>query len=198
MKYILFLLFLVTFFNLKAQETTDWVVYSAHSSKATSADKQLPTLTQATESIETVGKVIIKSNTSVIFRTLPEGSIFINGTFHVEKGAHFLAHKAPFENVIATRTTPATTDEFRLDIQAFPNPFVEQLFINIDLQAASEVSIAIYDVTGKMVQAVASNKQMESGKHQVEIQTDNYAPGLYLCQVIIDGKQFTQSIVRAK
>ncbi|HXC06645.1 MAG TPA: glycosyl hydrolase family 18 protein [Bacteroidia bacterium] len=75
---------------------------------------------------------------------------------------------------------PAMT--FMLD--AFPNPFKDQLHINYTLPDNSSISIRLVDIGGRTF-PVYSNNQESAGKHQYVFNAEGYAKGMYMLEVTI-------------
>lgn len=62
--------------------------------------------------------------------------------------------------------------------QNTPNPFGTITTINYELQAASKVTLNVYDVTGKKV--IEQNQgELAAGKHAVKVNAENLASGVY-------------------
>jgi len=74
-------------------------------------------------------------------------------------------------------------------IQITPNPFTTSTAIGFILPEASNVSISVFDVTGKLVDTLIENQQLPSGYHEVTWngRTDSgvsAASGIYFCRLI--------------
>ncbi len=71
-------------------------------------------------------------------------------------------------------------------IKAYPNPARQQVTLEYDLKATSEVQVKVYDIFGKQL----SNQSMglqTTGKQQQIINIDTYANGVYLLQLESNG-----------
>jgi hypothetical protein len=73
-------------------------------------------------------------------------------------------------------------EKFEL-FQNFPNPFNPATTISYQLPAASDVSIKIYDITGREVTTLF-NGMSEAGYHQFEWNATNAASGTYIYQLV--------------
>ncbi|TNE68896.1 T9SS type A sorting domain-containing protein [bacterium] len=62
--------------------------------------------------------------------------------------------------------------------QNYPNPFNPSTTIKFSLPKADQVSLEIYDVTGRLVQTLV-NGMRNAGYHQVQFNASNLASGLY-------------------
>jgi 2',3'-cyclic-nucleotide 2'-phosphodiesterase (5'-nucleotidase family)/DNA-binding beta-propeller fold protein YncE len=65
---------------------------------------------------------------------------------------------------------------------AFPNPASHQATLRFDLPTASEVTVSVFDVTGRLV-AERSMDAPAGADHKAEIHTGGLAPGLYVYRV---------------
>lgn len=72
----------------------------------------------------------------------------------------------------------AAADNFDL-AQNFPNPFNPTTTISFKLAKAQEISMKVYDVTGKLVTTLIDNKVQTAGSHIVTIDMADYSSGVY-------------------
>lgn len=149
--------------------TTDWIIYSNHTSKPSESQVTLPVLTQATEWIEAKENVIVNKGTEVTFKTLPKGFIHLNGQFHVQKGAFFQAHQANFKENVRYEENVTLHAMPELSLSSYPNPFTERLFLSFQLEKETEVSILLFDPTGHLVQQIANQKPLGAGTQENEM-----------------------------
>jgi hypothetical protein len=63
----------------------------------------------------------------------------------------------------------------------YPNPFNARTMINFDLPTDSDVNIAIYSITGQMVETISG--QYEAGSHSVTWDASDVASGVYFYKV---------------
>ncbi|WP_170110261.1 T9SS type A sorting domain-containing protein [Flavilitoribacter nigricans] len=209
MQKLLFIIPLFFFALLSAQaqepKIVEWVVYTEHASLPTKGRQALPELTYASESIEAEGEVTINTGSAATFRTSPQGEISLMGHFQVEKGAFFRAHKGqpeaevvettPAEEQFETRNPAITTAPELSVMRAYPNPFSDYLQIDLILETDSQLEIALYDATGKLVKEIVREKHLPAGRHQAKINTSGLVPGMYFCEVLTDSQQFRKTVV---
>jgi hypothetical protein len=84
-------------------------------------------------------------------------------------------------------------------VSLFPNPFCGRLTISYSLPRSSGVSINVYDVSGKLVNSLASGRQ-NAGVHTAVLdassgQGDELSAGLYFVRFAADGVLSTRKIV---
>ncbi len=87
--------------------------------------------------------------------------------------------------VYVTPHYTTSVDETSMNIvnaQLYPNPSSDVSTLSFVLKNAETVRVSITDVTGKEVQLIA-NEKMNSGSHQLKINTSKLAAGLYVCKV---------------
>lgn len=101
------------------------------------------------------------------YKTADDGGAFVGGWF-VDTGE-------PFEQLLATESVP----EVYLLTQNFPNPFNPTTNISFALPQASKVTLAVYDVSGKLVTTLV-NGYRNAGTHEVTFNASGLASGIYL------------------
>jgi len=74
--------------------------------------------------------------------------------------------------------------------QNFPNPANESTFIKYNVPQDGEVSFKVYSVSGQLLYNKAESVQ--SGEHQIEINTSNFATGIYFYTMEFEGQRITK------
>ena len=84
-------------------------------------------------------------------------------------------------------------------LNAYPNPFGEQLMVTYSLQARSNVTIALYDLRGGLVLSLLQGVQ-EAGDYQKSFSTEvsNLPTGQYILRVEASGNTLAQGLVKAQ
>ncbi len=95
-------------------------------------------------------------------------------------------------------TNPAGVDELsagaiRLS-QNVPNPFNHSTLISYELTQANDVSLAVYDVTGKKVMELAQGKQL-SGKHNITLDGSSLNSGVYYYTLKAGADHLTKKMI---
>jgi hypothetical protein len=67
------------------------------------------------------------------------------------------------------------------NLSAAPNPFSDQLSLQINIGNKNLTQIKIYDLIGKEV--VSINLDGKSGSHSYRVDASNLRPGIYFCTV---------------
>lgn len=65
-------------------------------------------------------------------------------------------------------------------LKVYPNPYCSAFFAEFELNNAERVSLEIWDVNGRLLRQVFSNRLFEKGKHQIEIKNNFANRGQYL------------------
>jgi hypothetical protein len=79
------------------------------------------------------------------------------------------------------------------ELAVYPNPAKEVAKLNFSLEKASNLTIAVYDQLGQLVQVV-SNSQFNAGVNQVEINTSSLNSGIYSIKIDAESGSLSQRI----
>jgi hypothetical protein len=79
------------------------------------------------------------------------------------------------------------------EVTVYPNPVKEVAKLNFSLEKASNLTIAVYDQLGQLVQVV-SNSQFNAGVNQVEINTSSLNSGIYNIRIDAESGSLSQRI----
>jgi hypothetical protein len=72
-------------------------------------------------------------------------------------------------------------------LQNYPNPFNPATEIGFELPAATEVSLAVYDLTGRLVAQLISGETLEAGSHTTHFDAAQLASGVYYYRLTAPG-----------
>ena len=79
-------------------------------------------------------------------------------------------------------------------MQNYPNPFNPNTVISFRLSVAGQVTLKIYDVLGKEVETLVSEK-LEAGTYSVNWDASKYSSGVYFYRIqagdFVDTKRMT-------
>ncbi|MCF8219369.1 MAG: T9SS type A sorting domain-containing protein [Bacteroidales bacterium] len=79
-------------------------------------------------------------------------------------------------------------------METYPNPAVEQVNLDFQIQEASNVKVSIMDMTGKIVKTEDFG-QKEAGKHNVKISANDLNSGNYIYVLEADNKRLAKKMV---
>ena len=71
--------------------------------------------------------------------------------------------------------------------QNFPNPVKDVTTIRYTLSSASNVSIDVYDVTGKKVGSIVTNETKQAGTYEVQWNASGFSNGIYIATLRVAG-----------
>jgi hypothetical protein len=64
-----------------------------------------------------------------------------------------------------------------------PNPASESAEIRYHLEQETSTTLALYDITGNLIETYLNNQVETGGDHQVTVDAHNLSPGLYYCML---------------
>lgn len=105
-----------------------------------------------------------------------------------------------FEAPIITNTTKHTIFRTRDQIEppvVYPNPFNPVTQIQFDVLRRSNVTIQVFDITGRLVETLINGEQ-PAGTHQITWNANRYASGIYLVRMSTDVGVATRKITLIK
>ena len=83
--------------------------------------------------------------------------------------------------------------------QNYPNPFNPVTNIQFELPAEQQVSLRIYDITGRVVATLANNERMNAGTHTLSFDASRLASGIYMYRMQLEGgESFTRKMTLIK
>lgn len=84
-------------------------------------------------------------------------------------------------------------------LQNYPNPFNPTTTIGFELSAPEQISLSVYDVTGRQVAQLADGKTRSAGTHQLHFDAEGLSSGLYLYRLQLgSGETFTRRMMLVK
>lgn len=85
--------------------------------------------------------------------------------------------------------------ENAIQMAAYPNPFSGNATIAFELENTQDVTVAVYDVTGKLVE-VLQEGMMEAGAQKLIWEGNDVQKGVYFVRFSSEGKVYNKSIVK--
>jgi len=96
-------------------------------------------------------------------------------------------------NITGTSTVGIQDVGFLATLNIAPNPSSSSMSIRFELENSADVSIQLFDMTGRLVETV-SKGNMLAGAHQFSI-GDNVHAGAYFLRFNVDGGSLTEKII---
>jgi hypothetical protein len=86
---------------------------------------------------------------------------------------------------------------------SYPNPFSPSVTIRYDLPVASQVTLQVYDVTGRLVRVLADGAAMPAGQHQISWDSEDSAgrsvpSGVYFYRLEADSYTETRQMMLSR
>ncbi|NSL87346.1 glycosyl hydrolase family 8 [Chitinophaga solisilvae] len=82
-----------------------------------------------------------------------------------------------------------------LSVNAFPNPFRDNLTITYNVQRSGPGSLTVYNVSGQPI-AILANGQLSAGTHQATFQAGRHPGGVYILKLVQQGNVVIKRIVK--
>lgn len=133
----------------------------------------------------------------VLPATWDENEIHIIGMLIDPNGNIDNAGKATIAEAVANGwvNSISESEAVNLDnaVTIYPNPANDLAVVSLNLTGSNEVAIRLMDISGKELTAKSYGKL--SGALEFPVYTSNYAPGIYLVEVTVDGVSSLQRLV---
>jgi hypothetical protein len=106
--------------------------------------------------------------------------ILCNPTSHVKDTFYLDEPNGPAVGPVGVKKNNVSSTVISQNV---PNPAVDLTSVNISLASPAEVSLQVYDLLVKPVLNVMDNKLLDSGNHELNMNTSALPSGVYLYQV---------------
>jgi len=123
--------------------------------------------------------------------------LVIDTTQLLRVDAHDAKH-FKYINWTVNRTTSGinlTSKENDISYSVFPNPVSEVINISLEVKKRSMISIEIINYEGKVIQNIITNLSLE-GAYKNSFNLGELTKGNYLVQLKIDGKIYTEKLIK--
>ncbi len=134
-------------------------------------------------------------------------SIVIDSKFCVELGSTFHAYIKECDGTYYLKSKPSSQTQLKsinvkipptASLTTSPNPFTHHTNITFELSQAQTVSLAVYDVTGKLVQQLVNQEGLEAGEYQFLFEGSGLLPGMYFCSLRTAEEEVTKKLMLMK
>jgi hypothetical protein len=95
----------------------------------------------------------------------------------------------------AAMVSSTETSSARQALAAYPNPFTTTNTITFYLDKEGETRLTVHDITGQLVKVLIDG-HMQAGDHRTMFNPHHLAPGVYLLQLVHNGKVITRKLVK--
>lgn len=81
--------------------------------------------------------------------------------------------------------------------QIGPNPFQNTINLDVTLEKAQQVSINVYDITGKMVDVITDKIGMDAGQQHFTYDSAHLQTGVYVIEILSNEQQQTFKLIKS-
>jgi len=81
-----------------------------------------------------------------------------------------------------------------IHLNVYPNPFVGTLYIDYEITDRSEVSMGIFDISGRLVSSI-TNEVQAKGNHKITFNSPGYPDGVYVLFIRINNYYYSEKLV---
>ena len=85
----------------------------------------------------------------------------------------------------------------KFELNAYPNPFGDEVTVQFKLESPSRVALHIYDINGKLIDAPLNENRL-AGEHKVQVNTTSLQPGIYIYQLRTNGQLISSKMIKAQ
>lgn len=135
------------------------------------------------------------SNNDMIYMRIPVGDI---PTTPLQEIWAFRSDSTGFPNIGAIGDERAEVPQGFMLHQNYPNPFNPTTNIQFDLAKSGNVSLTVFDVTGREVAALLDGESLGAGVHTVSFDGAGLASGVYFSKLEMSGTSMTRKMVLLK
>lgn len=98
---------------------------------------------------------------------------------------------------VSNQEEAQTPDQISLS-QNYPNPFNPSTTIEFNLSKSSPVTLKVFDITGREVRSLVSNRMYTAGKHSIKLNASDLSSGVYIYRLEVAGEVFTRKLTLIK
>lgn len=91
-----------------------------------------------------------------------------------------------YENPPVSVSSPPTLHPSSFSISTYPNPFNSTTTVNYSIPKAGDVSLKLYDISGRLAGNLISGK-VAAGNHAIVWDASDYPTGVYFCRINAGG-----------
>ncbi len=128
-----------------------------------------------------------------------ENPFYINNYLNTTSDHYPVWTRFDLQNVVSADEPHAEIPTGVRLMQNYPNPFNPVTNISFKLPEAQQVTLAVYDVTGRKVASVLRNEMRSAGMHVLAFDASRLASGMYIYSLQLEtGERFTNSMMLVK
>ena len=89
-------------------------------------------------------------------------------------------------------------NEYEPGLLVYPNPGTGDFTIQYDVLKRANVRIDIFDLQGAWIRTIVNIPEQYEGKYQIPLHLNELANGIYLVNMINEGKRYTEKLIIEK
>ena len=132
-----------------------------------------------------------QEETAVILFKTDQGSQQVSRSFELSLPIQGLPALPPTDTVAANSAAEPTL------LSAGPNPFTTEFLLNVWIPATTQVELSVHDATGKRI-AYTPSQQIAPGNYLIRQPANGWAPGMYIADLLLNGKHFQRKLVKTQ
>lgn len=105
-----------------------------------------------------------------------------------------------FKSDLGTTGEQAVATISNIEMAVSPNPYVESTKIMYSLPENSSISLEVFDLSGRKVAVLESNKSKNSGAYSVDFSGKSYglSAGVFIAKLTVNGQVYSSEMVQMK
>lgn len=128
-----------------------------------------------------------------VAQTLDGGNVTVTITtgnqLTADAGGVLLINTASFGGGVGERTADGHEVMANGSFQALPNPFSERTTIRYELLVDEQVTMEVFDLSGKKLSTLVAQEMQAAGQHEVILKNEALSTGMYLCKLTVGRNQ---------
>ena len=80
--------------------------------------------------------------------------------------------------------------------QVFPNPFRDEIHLDLELPRSSSIEVAMFDLAGRKLSTLMRAEKHTAGNHQFQLETGTLPAGVYMLRVRVDQQLRTIRLIK--
>lgn len=122
--------------------------------------------------------------------------IFAAG-FKVEKNGYLIGR---IEDCITTTTDNELPNlesaAFEIQPRVYPNPFSDQIKVELDLIKSTELTVRLYDYAGKLIRILKKTEEIPGGRWSEEFSMAEFSSGIFFLEIKYNNKKVIKKLVK--
>ncbi|WP_313101371.1 pectinesterase family protein [Epilithonimonas sp.] len=142
----------------------------------------------------TPDRLLQRANGGVVLTDTEAVPFTISNVFKKDTDPSFVFDWMPEASVNIDLGTLATTDVNKKSMKVYPNPFTDRLTLSYQLKSDSNVTISLYDNSGRIVKYLS--EKSKSGDNKIIVDGSTLKPGIYYYSVKSSSEQLSGKLIK--